>query len=341
MLVASAASPRTGFAQEWRADETRHGTLTVATDDHPGGGVHDPSARRAAAALADSLLSVLRRDPALSSPIGYTVSLHRVAGSNSGDARADGARFYAGVSGAFWGFLLKDGAPEPEASGKTPFDAYVNNLWACPYSEDYAIEARGKSMIDGGLPILAGIRRTGELRGHPIYNGQCIVLTNRREPPFLPVSRERYLKLELLGMRAKLDAFRRQIDYDKLDPNMRAAYDNSLEESNRIITARAAELERMSAADRAAPAAVRQNGVDDSTLVAPDEDGAAPLVTINPAFFDRSLPGGVAQVITVNLPFVQAGVTPQRTPDEPARRAHAEKIRDGLDWAALERMLRP
>ncbi|MGE5102463.1 MAG: hypothetical protein ACM3SX_20950 [Deltaproteobacteria bacterium] len=325
-------------AQEWRPDESRHGALTVGVSE--GGSGLKPADRRAALALADSLLAVFRRDPAISSPLGYIVTLHREVGSNVGTASTDGAPFYAGVSGAYWGYFLVDGKPSPDASGKTPINAYVNNLLACPHSEDYAIENRDKPMLDGGPLIFADVRQTGEFRGHPIYNGQCVVLTNRHEPPFLPVTRERYRKLEILGMRAKVERFRQQVDYDKLDPKWRAAYDKSFEESRQIIAEREAELARMSAEDRAAPAAVRHSGVDDSTLVSADDPDGNPLVTINPAFYDRSLPSSAAQIVVVNVPFVQSGVTPKGTPDEPPRRAHGERIRDGLDWAALEAMVR-
>ena len=328
-------------AQEYRADDSRFGTLAIGTDERDGDGLTDPLQRRAALALAGSLLDVFRRGSAVSSPVGYMVKLHRVIGSSDSElGRAPGMAYFAGVSGAYWGYFLKDGKPDPDASGKTPFASYVNTLWACPYSEDYDVEARGKPMLDGGAPILAGVRHTGNFRGHPVYNGECVVITNSSEPPFVPVTRERYMQLETLGMRAKVDRFRKQVDYDHLDPQWRAAYDNTLKESAQIIAGREAELARMSAADRAAPAAVRHAGSGDSTLVSPDDPDASPLVTINPAFFDRSLPPSKAQVIIVDLPFLQTGVTPDRTPDEPARRAHAEKIRDQLDWAALEAMVK-
>lgn len=338
MLLAS----RLCLAQGYRPDEARHGSLVMAADERDGDGLTDLAQRRAAIALAGTLLEVFRRDPAITSPTGYMVKLHRVVGSRGGELGGEPSMsYYAGVSGAYWGYFLRDGKPDPDASGKTPIRAFVNTLWACPYSEDYAVEDRGKPMLDGGPPILAGVRQTGEFRGHPVFNGQCVVITSRAAAPYVPVTHERYMKLEILGMRTKLDRFRKQIDYDHLDAKWRAAYDNSLKESERIIASRQAELEAMSAKDRAAPAAVRHNGPSDSTLVSPDDAEALPLVTTNPAFFDRSLPPNRAQVVVVNLPFLQQGVAPQGTPDEPARRAHGEKIRDQLDWAALEQMVKP
>lgn len=326
-------------AQQFTADESRHGTLVIGSDDH---GVRDPAARRGATSLAEQLLDVLRRDAAIASPVGYTVTLRRVDGSRGNELGGDPAMpYYAGVSGNYWGYLLKDGKPEPDASGRTPIAVYANTLWACPYDEDFSIEDRGKPMLDGGPPILAGLRRTGEMRGHPIYRGECVVITNRPEPPYLPVTRERYMRLEILGMRARVDRQRRQIDYDKLDPKWRAAYDDAFKQSDRIIAAREEELARMSPSDRALPAAVRVNGPSDSTLVGLDDPDGVPLVTTNPAFFDRSAPPSKAQVIIVDLPFLQKGAKPISTPDEPERRAHGERIRDQLDWAALEAMVKP
>ena len=344
MVVAASVflASRLCLAQEYRPDESRHGALVVTADQRAGDGLAALTQRRAALDLAGAVLDVFRRDPAIASPIGYMVKLHRVVGSRGGELGGEPSMpYYAGVSGTYWGYFLADGKPDPDASGKTPISAYVNTLWACPYDEDYAIEDRDKPMRDGGPPILAGLRQTGEFRGHPVFNGQCVVITSRTGVPYLPVTRERYMRLEILGMRAKLDRFRKQIDYDHLDAQWRAAYDNSLKESERIIAGRQAALDAMSANERASPAVVRHNGPGDSTLVSPDDADAVPLVTTNPAFFDRALPASRAQVIIVNLPFLQHGVPPQGTPDEPARRAHGEKIRDQLDWAALEQMVRP
>lgn len=71
--------------------------------------------------------------------------------------------------------------------------------------------------------------------------------------------------------------------------------------------------------------------------MSPDAEGAQPLVMPNPAFFDRSLPPGQPQVVTVFLPFLQpafAGGLPNDW------REPATRIRDGLDWGALEALVR-
>ncbi len=329
-------------AQEYRADESRHGSLRVDADATPGTRVLPIAERRAALSLAGSILDVLRRDSAIAAPVGYTVNLRRIVAGRDTTLAAGAMPYSAGVAGAYWGYFLKDGKPDPDASGKTPISVYANTLTGCStYDEDYQIEDRGKPMLDGGPPILTGLRQTGEFRGHPIYDAECVVMTNRPEPLYLPVTRERYMRLEILGMRAKVARTRKEINYEALDAKFRALYDSAFKVSDQMIAARQATLDAMSPSERAAPAAIRHNDIADSTLAAPGDPDAVRLITLNPAFFDRTLPASKAQIIIVDLPFVQSGIAPAHSPDEPERRAHGERIRDHLDWAALETMVRP
>jgi hypothetical protein len=55
--------------------------------------------------------------------------------------------------------------------------------------------------LDNGPPVVSGYRITGQFRGHPIYDGECAYVSTR--PPLLvPLTKDRYFKLVVLGMRA-------------------------------------------------------------------------------------------------------------------------------------------
>jgi hypothetical protein len=81
--------------------------------------------------------------------------------------------------------------------------------------------------------------------------------------------------------------------------------------------------------------------------------GASPLMELNPAVYDRSLPPSVPQVIMVCLPGLQGLANkasdlmaegPERNAEQrrlAARVRDAVRIRDQLDWAALEALVRP
>jgi hypothetical protein len=267
--------------------------------------------------------------------------------------------------------------------------------------------------LDGGPPVLSGLRVTGEFRGKPFYDGECTYVSNRPVPPILPVTKERYLRLVILGMRAdsarhvaeykknpisndpyadwvrdkpKRDAENKKT-YDELKKTSPQAADALLAAFNQQEAAMAAdsdqmrggnarlkelqqgatdtmgatiqrmqsELDGLSAAERMRPVAIEQHGVNwdwhSDQLVDPSTEDAKPLVQINPAFYDKSLAPDVPQVIWVCIPGLQglvdksyenqAGDTYTTEKARTERRTHdATLIRDHLDWAALEALVK-
>jgi hypothetical protein len=125
---------------------------------------------------------------------------------------------------------------------------------------------------------------------------------------------------------------------------LRAKIEPDLAAFDRAVAGEEARLDAMSASERAQPATITWGAGGNwktAELVPADRDGAVPLVSPNPAIYDGKLPPARVQVLTVFLPFVQRGMKPPRLEEDSLRRAHAEAIRDGLDWAALEAMVRP
>ena len=345
-LAAASILAALALAGPWRAlraepqSGARPGAFVLGIDRQIGGSPVDPAQREAASALATSVLDILRRDPAVASPTGYSVRVNRATGKRTDWAHFDsGLPFYAGAFGTLFSV---DARPNPGGQGAANFGIYANTVLGCPATEFQHPGSKAPWRIEDDRPVLIGERRTGELHGYPIYDRQCVVLSTRKDPPFVPLTRERFLRLRIQDLRARLASVRTQYAGQATDETVRAAIDSAVKLITEAVEEQESALAAMSDAERAAPSYVRP-GDGEARLVDPDEDGAEPLTVPNPAFFDRARPPSVAQILAVYLPYVQSGprsdVVPPDLPEE--WRPAMEKIRDGLDWAALEALLRP
>ena len=199
-LVAGALA--SAGAQRYERATTTPGTLSTVADRQLGLAVPSAAQRRAAFAAADPVLALLRADGALAKPIGYTVALRRVAGITRltpDDRPIDGTLHY-GVTGTLSYLVTGDdghGGRETTAEGGlVGFDVVVNSIGRLTDAEEWT------AMIDTGPSVISSLRQTGEFRGHPIYDGECAVVTSRPVAPFVPLTRERYYKLLILYIRA-------------------------------------------------------------------------------------------------------------------------------------------
>ena len=91
--------------------------------------------------------------------------------------------------------MADDGQRIGDQGGIVPFSVVVNMPGRYTDAEEISTE------LDHGPSILSDLRQTGEYRGHPIYNGECITVTGRAEPPFVPLTMERYYKLMIADFR--------------------------------------------------------------------------------------------------------------------------------------------
>ena len=155
--------------------------------------------RRAAFAASDAIIAVLRRDDALAKPIGYSVTIARVAGVTQalpGDAPVEGSLHY-GITGALHYFATADdGRTVTDSGGTVPFSIIVNAPGRLGDAEQLT------TPLDRGPSVLSDLRETGKFREHPIYNGECVVVSGRPVPPFVSLTTERYYQLSILGARA-------------------------------------------------------------------------------------------------------------------------------------------
>lgn len=339
VVLLAPTGPLAAQAQEGVAVEQHAvGSLTIRGAIPFDGDVTSPARRRAANATIDRLIAVLRADPGVAHPAGYDITANRVMGR----ARAGydvGAAYHAGLWGNVWQIASRGdghGGREVVDAGKLPFALLTNTAWC---DGEYANAAP-----DGGPPILEGVRQTGQLHGHPVYDGKCILITARPVPAFVPVTRERYLRIQVRQLEAQAAKTRKddkQMHAQGQDPRFVALFDSSVIVMDSLVGAAKAQLDSLTPPERSTPAWVLHQDAHDSSLVDPGTAGAAPLMSENPALFDATLPPDQPQVIALLLPFAQPDVAPTGFEEDPERRANVQAIVHGLDWAALEAMVRP
>lgn len=408
--VASGAMP--ARAQGDDAAATHRGALVLKADQQLGW--VNPSAARqhAGYVAAEQLVTILRRDAALAAPVGYATVVHRVAGvTNAGDGLAPNLPPHFGVTGAINYYAMESddhgGQRIGDGGGSFPFSVVVNGVGRITDDEQVTLP------LDHGPPVLTDYRKTGEFRGHPVYNGECVFITRRAGLlPFVPLPKARYLTLQILKARAdsvrhagehrtdnghntsdalaqwlrerpKREAqMRSTLDAVKaMDPDPKKAQEfidawrqgeadaearlregaasggdarmkqiehegEAIEGAN--LASLQAQLDGLSAAQRAAPTSLELRRGSDR-LTETDDPSSSPLVQLNSGFFDKTLPPETPQVVTVCLPGLQASseiekweaMTTAREEWSDRRARDAARIRDQLDWASLEALVKP
>ena len=142
---------------------------------------------------------MLRADAALTSPIGYTVVVKRLASARL-PADAPGMPYHAAILGALDYFGFEDngrGGKEIGPTGGTvPFHVAINT-----FGDQGEIESTDEE-ADHGPRVLYDLKETGRFRGRPVYNGACTYVSHRPVPPLIPLSKERYYTLELIKARS-------------------------------------------------------------------------------------------------------------------------------------------
>jgi hypothetical protein len=375
--------------------------------------------RTAALSAANTIVAILRRDPALAKPGGYSVTLRlRAQRRRAGDPV--GPDVYEVIYGSAKYFVDRGGQVE---QGNAGFDFHiaVNGAGYASEIDDDERPADGGPRVMGADPAnYAVYRETGVWRGRPVYGGDCTYLTHRASPPIVAVTTERYLSLRVAATKTTaarhdaqisaasttpandaLKAFlrdrpqrdasnRKTLDLLKQsgasDEQIRQASDafkraeaqqetalrreaggGSDQAVQKVMDrARAAKAEQVSGAqasldglsegERNAPARVVEEGADDFRLArsGDDPDAIEPLMQLSSAFYDRGAAVDAPQLIWICAYHLQG--LPDRSYDRLAdgsaswreekawnerRVRDVGRIRDQLDWAALEALLRP
>jgi hypothetical protein len=389
------------------------GSLSIKPDVHHGKEIPAGPQRTAEFATAQTVLDVLRADAALTSPVGYTVVVKRLASARlPGDA--PGMPYHAAILGAIDYFGLEDhgrGGKEIGPTGGTvPFHVAINT-----FGDQGEIESTDEE-VDHGPRVLYDLKETGKFRGRPVYNGACTYIAHRPVPPLIPLTKERYYTLELIKARSASahhesqratetttptnDALQRFLrDRPKREASNRQTIDavrkmggdtatirqmteafrdaeNQQEAGLRSASAGGADqrlqeivkegregeaaniaqlqarLDALSPEERKSPAYLIDQGRSMYTLGTKDDEGVVLPVQPNPAFYDQSIAPSVPQLLWVCLPGLQgvvdstyqmyAGDEREQEKQTAERRlADAIRIRDKLNWAALEALVKP
>jgi hypothetical protein len=303
---------------------------------------------RAGLKAADTLLVLLKNTDLFRNRAGVNVSAWREVNVDRG-AWGAGRPYYYGV-GASVSLLVweQDGVGKRHLSNSAAISVLirVNGIPCAPIDND-------GDEPDGGPPVSEsrdnGARITGAFRGHDIYDGQCVFVRRTAEMPIMPLTKERYLKIEIARLQGRGDTNRARMKDDaRFSPDVQKAIraarmraDSGLSGRGREVQAR---LNAMSPAERRRQAAVQMHGVDGESLADVDSADALPLVQMNLKFFDPTLAATAPQVIQVVIPGMQKGVTPFGfdAEDDAFRHAFAvgARLRDQLDWSALDALVR-
>lgn len=379
--------------------ERKAGVLTVWPT---GMGVGEPLGaveKKLATAGEDALIAILRRDPALTSPVGYSVRLHRSDGRTIA-AHAAGLPFDYGLTNYVWyyGWEDHDGSARTIElnGGRFTFTVLVNGTGeGADINEPLA--------ADGGPPFIRGYRATGTFRGHTVYDGECVFITRSGQPPLIPVTQERYLREQIARLRRdsvrhaeqqqtndgprtmseayaqyerekpEREARMREVyatvkktdpagadrmwadwkkaedasekamrdDAGKTDAKIAAARSEANREMQKAIEQFQSELDAMSPEERRRPALVVDLGVGQTRLAHENEAAdATPLVQVNAAAYDRTLAPQVPQVVSVCLPGLEGDYARNDRTWTEQRARDAALIRDGMDWPALEALVK-
>ncbi len=400
------------------AASTHPGTLKVV-DQISSNSSLSVGQRVTASATANKVVAILRRNPGIATPVGYTMTLHVTARRRQpGDTPGPDVREV--IYGTATYLIDEDGAVRP---GGPSFDFHIAiNAAGYPaeIDSDDPVADHGPRIMGADAGNLEVYRETGTFRGRSIYAGDCTYLTHRPTPPVVPVTTERYLSLRAAEIKATaarhdsqfaatsrtptsdalkaflhdrpqrdsmakiaLDAMRRsgatdeqmrhtaaafkqteaqseaglrQQSADGTDRKMQDLLDQARAMNAEQVASAQAAVDGLSASERAAPARVVQEGRGEVRLArAGDADDVIePLMQLNTAFYDRSLSADQPQLIWLCAHHLQGlpdtgyerlaeGSTSRR--DEKAWNERwirdIGRLRDQLDWAALEALLRP
>lgn len=405
-------------AQGNGAAESHRGTLTVV-DQISTDRALTATQRIDALAAINKVVAILRRDAALASPLGYSVTLRLAAQRRRADD-PPGPDVHEVISGRARYFVDHDGTVE-EGSAGFDFQVAVNAAGYATEIVDAESAADHGPRIMGADPAnFAVYRETGTFRGRPVYGGECTYLTHRPAPPIIPVTTERFLSLRAAAtrttaarheaqmssmsttptndalkaflrdrpqreasnkktldvlkqsgaseeqIRQAAEAFKTADAQQEAALRQEAAGGSDRAMQNVIDRARAANVEQasnaqasvdaLSPSERKAPARVVGEAGDAFRLARQNDspDEVEPLMQTNAAFYDRRLSAEMPQLLWVCAYHLQGlqdtsydrlaeGTASWR--EEKAwneqRVRDVGRIRDQLDWAALEALLRP
>jgi hypothetical protein len=269
-------------------------------------------------ARAQQILEIFKHAAFLNPPQGFEVQVELMGvGQSPFDFHRDDLAATGPHPAAFrMGFNLFPGSAKQ--AGETGIHIMLDVNFIPPTSNpghSTGTQALKPVVTDANGPILrgpeGGWRQIGAFHGFPLYRDGLIVLTRNRQPLYVPVSREDYL-------RAMID------DYAAKSGTVGSGY------SPQFVIPLKAALGAMSPAERALPAWIGCRGPAGlCTSNDPLLDAATPLQRVNREFFDPQLSVDSVQLISIRVAKNL----------DPYAQYIFQHIWDTLDWDALGKML--
>ncbi len=304
----------------WRAADVRAAALPADT-------------RGAALAVADRVLAIVRRMPAMAPAAGFEAVPHTFVTLENAD-QSDNPRlpkfarievtvnlvpFERTASGV-------EGNERDTAGSVTVVVNGLEHVGAMPKGEGWADE-QGAFIQDPEEPVEMA-------HGFPVYQDGNLdkwLLMRRHDVPVLaPVSRERYLSVLI---RQRQDEVKRVEERRAKIPagvpaSVVATVDEALTQQRAQLAVLQKQLSSMSAADRRSPTILGSSGAGEPlSFVTPGEGNA--VVFFNPALMDPKLGPAAPQTLSVRVRG-----NDDLFPDLGAR------LEEQIDWAALNGLLR-
>lgn len=274
--------------------------------------VRVPEAQKAAAgAMMQKLYDIVRRDTMFYEPVAFDVQ-------SSPQINLVPRPAYAPIEYSLPGFVYAFGkdAPATDTSRRTTATAF----WVYANGLGHFFRATDKWQEDEQGMMYWEPQRQGELKGFPIYGKGLAVITKNERPLFVPVARERALRLVIAQNKKGIEGM------------TTPAQQQIVAQTKACITKLEQELASLSAGDRAGPTYVSMAPVPgrdpacDQFSSATDRN-ARRIIAENPDFYDRTLPPTAIQVVFVNLSAFSLM--------RPEIRAQVDRIKNQLDVAAL------
>ncbi|HXT72001.1 MAG TPA: hypothetical protein VN700_19760 [Vicinamibacterales bacterium] len=252
------------------------------------------------------IAEVFKRTPFLAAPQGWVMFQHPDVHSAEEWSHPRGDRHWP-ISGA-----LQLRASNFEPDGRTVYDtgtAFVINIGVNDLS--CALDNNGPWAEDAAGTMFREVETPAESEhGFPAYQ-QCLLITHRTEPMFVPVTLERVIRVRIAAIQKRVT-------------ELKSVMDTSASEA--IAKQLETMLAGLGAPDRRG-AAFAQGGLLDNPLSF--REGRR-VVEANPAFFDAARPSDV-QLLTLFVDCMREGCTSRPAIDNIIRQ---------LDWKAVDALVR-
>ena len=285
-----------------------------------------PAVRAAAAAHARAISDAVRAAAAVARPMGYDVTLR--TGLGYPDERGP---LRPVVSGFLFFYEPGDAGHLVRGEEGPTFGLEANRPLECAFRD---LDDAFTELPDGrrvyGAPVQAGTDHGYAVFDHP-ESGSCTLVTSITRPLWLPVSQRQVLNVLLGRFRATRDEARRQL---AAHPNAQAAA-ALLPTLEAQVQGMEAEMASLTPAELDGPAYLSSSTERPSRLTSQPGPDAVALVTPNPAYLDASAPLDRVQALSVAVQM-----SPRYRFYSERRAAAFQAIHDGLDWAALQALVR-